>query len=678
MLGVDASDLTLNGKPATQVVGVGAGPYRFSFPEAQAGVVTLAWSADPGIVADEAMPVNFHGQPWTYTVDPTRPAPNVVINEILAENEAGLLDEDKDPEDWIELHNRGTQPVNLGGWSLSVDRDEEGQWVFPPASIPAGGYLLIWASGKDRREASANLRLHTNFKLNANGDDLRLFGPELPRTLVDELVYPEQSPDHSWGRQKDQEVWSYFAQPTPAAPNALSTITGKLDQVHFSVERGFFNAPFSLSLACQTPEAVIRYTLDGSPPSATNGVTYLGPIPVTSNRIVRAAAFASNQLPSTVRTHTYLMNLANNRRLLPVLSLVTGTNNLYGRTGIMEYNPRNTSKHGAAWERPVSVEWIRPEDNGGFQLDAGLRVAGGDYIRERYNYRQSTPPEGKYSFRLYFRGEYGPGRLQYPIFLSSTLEAYDTLHLRAGMNDPSNPLLKDEFVRALSLDVGIPACHGSFVYLFLNGVYKGVYNPAERVNEDFLQAYLGGGALWDVIGPGNQALSGDITAWSQLRAAARKDLTIRTNYLDVATRMDLTNFVDYLLPLIWADDDDWPHNNTRAAGKGAGALFRFFPWDAEFAFSGHAPSYDTIATTLSTLSPPWGTTDYQAMFNSLKKTVEFKLLFADRVHRAFFNDGPLTDPRIRARYNTVKAQVAPPLLVSMISLARGLARDGVT
>ncbi|MCI0541882.1 MAG: lamin tail domain-containing protein, partial [Verrucomicrobiales bacterium] len=323
---------------------------------------------------------------------------------------------------------------------------------------------------------------------------------------------------------------------------------------------------------------------------------------------------------------------------------------------------RNTTKHGAAWERPVSVELIRPEDNGGFQLDSGIRVAGGDYIRGLYNYRTTAPPQGKYSFRLYFRGDYGPGRLNYPIFPGSTLDSYNTLHIRAGMNDPTNPFIKDEFIRALSLDVGIAACHGTFVYLFLNGVYKGLYNPCERVDDDFLQAYHGGGKLWDVLGPSNQAIRGDSTAWNQLRTIVRKDLTITSNYLAVAERMDLANFVDYLLPLLWADNDDWPHNNTRAAReKVPGAKFRFYPWDAEFAFSSHSVSYDTLARTLSTLSPPWGTTDYQAMFNSLKKAPEFKLLFADRVHRAFFNEGPLTDARIRASYNLVKAQAAPSI-----------------
>jgi len=659
--GIDARDLLLNGVRATNVAGVGAGPYRFMFASAPAGEVTLSWSPNHGIVSDDAVSVAFTGFSWKYRINPVLPAAGVVISEIMAENQTGITDEEKDPEDWIELHNRGAQPVNIGGWSLSVDREEEGQWVFPPTTIPAGGFLVVWASGKDRREPAPGQRFHTNFKLNPNGDTLQLFGAELPRAVVDELTYPEQSPNHSYGRQAGTtaEAWSYFAVATPGVANGVSTVTGKVDEVHFSVERGFFSAPFNLSLASRTPGAEIKYTLDGSPPAPTNGVVYVSPIQITTTRIVRAAAFASDQLPSRVRTHTYLMNQAANRRLLPVLSLVTATNNLYGRTGIMEFNPRNTTKHGAAWERPVSVEWIRPEDNGGFQLDAGIRVAGGDYIRGLYTYRGSSLPQTKYSYRLYFRGDYGPGRLNYPVFPTSTLESFNTLHVRAGMNDHSNPFIKDEFIRALSLDVGLAACHGTFVHLFLNGVYKGLYNPTERVDDDFLQAYHGGGKLWDVLGPSNAAIRGDTAAWSQLRTAVRfPDLTIRSNYLDVATRMDLANFIDYLLPLIWADNDDWPHNNTRAAReRKPGSKFRFYPWDAEFAFTAHSVSYDTIATTLSTLSPPWGTTDYQAMFNSLKKSPEFKLLFADRIHRAFYNDGPLTDARIRAHYNGMKAQV---------------------
>ncbi len=663
--GVEASDLRRNGVGATAVTGVGPGPYRFTFPAAANGAANFTWAEPHGIESDEPEPHPFRGGGWTLTVNSAGPEPQVVINEFLADNATGLTDEDGDTEDWIELRNRGAVPVNLEGWSLSNDSSEEGQWVFPAITVPADGYLVVFASGKDRRPTTPGSRLHTNFKLNATGDTLRLFGPELPRPVVSEVVYPAQSPDHSYGWQAGALAeWRYFNPATPGAVNGSSTITGRVGEVRFSVQRGFFDRAFNLSLSTPTAGATIRYTTNGSPPSLTNGTVYTAPVTVAASRVIRAAAFATDQLPSSVGTHTYLFNLPANRRLLPAVSLVSATNNLYGRTGIMEYSPRNTDKHGPAWERPVSVELIRPEDNGGFQMDAGLRVAGGDYIRTLYNYRSTALPESKYSFRLYFRGEYGPGKLEYPMFPGTTVDTFNSLHLRAGMNDHSNPLLKDEFVRSLCDEMGLVACHGTFVNLFLNGVYKGIYNPAERVDDDFLQQYHGGGDLWDVMGPNSQAVRGDTVAWSQLRTAAALDLTVRANFESVAAKMDLANFVDYLLPHIWADNDDWPHNNTRAAReKKPGAKFRFYPWDAEFSFgfSGHPVSYDTIANTLSTLSPPWGTTDYQRIFNGLKRSPEFKLLFADRVHRAFFNGGPLTDERIRVRYGEVRARVAPSI-----------------
>ena len=662
--GLEAKDLLLNGSPALRVIGVGAGPYHFFFNPTPPGVATLSWTPTTDIVSDTVNPKPFNGLPWSYTLVRNPPRAAVVINEILAENLGGLRDEDTDLEDWIEVHNQGGIPISLEGWALSPNDKFDEAWVFPALTLPAGGFAVVFASGKDRPGNGFNLRPHTSFKLNPNGGRLRLLGPELPRIALDQFDFPEQSPNFSYGRvlTGQQSTNHFLTKPSPNSANGTSVLEGKSGEVRFSVERGFFASPFRLSLSSPTPDATLRYTTNGSPPSATNGFIYTNSILLNATRALRVAAFAPNKLPSRIQTQTYLFNLPSTRRLLPVVSLVTASNHLYGKTGIMEYNPRNTAFHGIAWERPVSVEWIRPEDNGGFQTDAGLRIAGGDYIRGLYNYRASNPPENKYSFRLYFRGEYGQGRLEIPLFPGTQIDSFDTIHLRAGMNDNTNPLLKDEFVRSLCDSIGITACHGTFVHVFLNGAYKGIYNPAERVNEDFLKAYHGGGELWDVIGAGNLLLGGDAVAWNALRTASRRDLTSTANYLDVASRMDLENFIDYLLPHIWADNDDWPHNNTRAARERvAGSRFRFYPWDAEFSFESHPVNYDTIANTLSTTSPPWGTADYQSLFNSLKKSYEFRLHFADRIHRAFFNEGPLTDARIRLLYGALKARLAPSI-----------------
>src|SRR5262245_12559741 len=77
-----------------------------------------------------------------------RAADTVLITEFMAANDGILLDEDGDSSDWIELHNSGTNVVNLDGWYL---RDSGAEWRFPATNIPPNGYLIVFASDKNRR-----------------------------------------------------------------------------------------------------------------------------------------------------------------------------------------------------------------------------------------------------------------------------------------------------------------------------------------------------------------------------------------------------------------------------------------------------------------------------------------------------------------------------------------------
>ncbi len=76
---------------------------------------------------------------------------NVLITEFMAVNSNMLLDEDGDDEDWIELHNAGTNTVNLDGWYLTDSASRPTQWRFPATNMPPNGYLIVFASGKNRR-----------------------------------------------------------------------------------------------------------------------------------------------------------------------------------------------------------------------------------------------------------------------------------------------------------------------------------------------------------------------------------------------------------------------------------------------------------------------------------------------------------------------------------------------
>ncbi len=147
-------------------------------------------------------PANFAvpGEESTVTaswlVDPhATPSPSVRINEILARNRSAQPLNGSYP-DLVELHNPGSEPVDLGGMSLSDDLNVPRAFVFPPGSIlQAGGFLVLAASDKSIPEIST-----LGFKLSQEGDRLYLFDtPSRASRLIDTVVFGLQIADHGIG-----------------------------------------------------------------------------------------------------------------------------------------------------------------------------------------------------------------------------------------------------------------------------------------------------------------------------------------------------------------------------------------------------------------------------------------------------------------------------------------------
>lgn len=650
--GVDAADLLIQGVPADAVSGIGAGPYLFTFPASAPGLVEIRFAVGHGIADVGFAPLGFAGGTWNVTVNPALVDPTLRINELVAANATGLRDEDGEEEPWIELHNFGTTAVNLANLALTDDTDDPGAWILPNLSLGADQYLVVFASGKDRNVPVAGQRVHTNFRLSRRGEYVGLYNAESPRRPISELPaeYPAQRNDLSWGRQ-DDGTWAYFRTPTPGLRNRGAIVTNACEPVHFSVERGYFSGAFELILTTPTPGTQIRYTLTGAEPNATNSLPYTAPILVNRTLVIRANVTRDDLLPSETRTHSYLVGISTAQRGLPALSLATATNNLTGPTGIVGmqggtrdaggawvrrlatdyYNPLN---RGSAWERPVSVEFLNPAANGEFQVDAGLRLHASDYFRPRLT------PSSKFSWRLYFRGDYGEGRLRFPLVPVSSVEEFDALVCRAGSND-LNPFVHDEIQRRLFADCGQVSARGTFAVLFLNGRYSGYYNPVERIESDFLAIQHGGTEAWDVISQSG-ALDGDRNSFNELISAVQTGSpTDHAWYQAMTRRLDVTNFVDYLLVNAYGFNGDWPGNNWRAAReRRVGALWRYYIWDAEwsFGFGGRSVSGNTFSEL--------GTTGVGILYSRLRQHPEFRLLFADRVHRHLYNGGALTETNV--------------------------------
>jgi len=688
--GVDATDLLINGVPAAALDGSEAGPYMFSFDDVAPGEVAVTFAANHGI-RDLALAVNaFEGDSWTYTVDPDAPPADLDINEILASNLNIPLEGSTRTSDWIEIVNGGDEPADLGGWSLSDDPLDEDKWVFPNIVLGPGEYLVVVASGANLTEPDGSGRLHTSFRLDLDGEFLGLYSANVPRELVSAFdpTYPPQRPDLSWGTGADGRRL-YFEEPTPGSPNSEGAAYSGLTQAPCaSHERGFHNTPFELTLRSPTPDASVRYTLDGTWPTASEGLLYEGPIGIagTADRgviTVRAVAYRDGFLPSRVSTFSYLFPehvLAQPRRptgwptvwgngsttaadyemdpqvldteevvsrateglvSIPTLSIVMDPEDFLGRTrGIYA----NGSQSGIRWERACSAEFINGDGKEGVQIDCGLRIQGGSSTN---NWKSP-----KLSMRLLFKGDYGSTKLNYSVFPDWPVSRFDTLVLDAGLNLVlSHPdhgqrvqlqYVRDQVVSDLQILTGNLGPQGRFMNLYVNGLYWGLYNVHEKPDASFLSEHYGGPkSEWDAARhSGTQMVDGTPNAWGAMIAAVRQVGADGDRLLALGQQLDLPGHVDYMICNFYTGNTDWAHHNWYASHRRApGGIFRFHSWDAEHTFK----SPNENSTTRNDSNSP------TEIFQRLRTNPDYRLLVADRIAKHFGPGGILwVDPENRA------------------------------
>ena len=232
----------------------------------------------------------------------------LVINEFMASNNNYTQDPQGQYDDWIEIYNNGVDAVDIGGMYLTDNLSDPVKWQIPiniPAltTIEPGGHLLIWADGD-----SSDAGLHTNFKLDANGEEIGLFKSD-GITMLDSVVFGEQTSDISHGRYPDgTDNWRFFGSPSPAAEN-IGVYEGFVAEVQISRKGGLYNAPFYVTLATDTEDTVIYYTLDGSEPyehGSRSGTVYRGPIVVSRTTYLKAVAIKTGWKPSDTVTQVYI------------------------------------------------------------------------------------------------------------------------------------------------------------------------------------------------------------------------------------------------------------------------------------------------------------------------------------------------------------------------------------
>ena len=508
----------------------------------------------------------------------------------------------------------------------------------------------------------------------------------------------------------------YMLNPTPGQQNNVGVL-GFVDTVKFGLEAGLFESSTEVPLSCSTPGATIIYTTDGSLPTRENGTQIhpaaemlppRGNVPIDATTTLRAAAFRAQWEPSRTRTRTFIFpnkvvrqaavqpgitgwsdwgmdaRVVDNPQpgyevrtalyALPSVSIVTPIENLFGDNGIYT---RSTSR-GSAWERPASVELIFPDGRKGFQVDAGVQMHGNSSRNHGF-----TP---KNPIRIEFKSKYGDSKLRYKLFDDSPRDSFDQFLLRPCSTDswpvrPGNHVLgvqrwhpdhgtymRDQYMRNLQRDMGYYAPHGRYVHLYLDGLYWGIYNIAERGGQHTNASYHGGDKEdWDIIKDFAELDAGSKDSWNQLISLANADLTNEANYQliqgnkpdgspDPALEdyLDVDNLIDYMIQHIHGGAEDWPdHNYWAARRKGPQSTgFHFITWDQEISNDSLQRTHTRVPNRFE---DPISRQGPSSLYGKLMVNETFRWTFIDRVHRHMFNGGLLTPESNRARWARLQA-----------------------
>ena len=547
------NDDTLHGTTtfsAAKVLSVGTYPIEYIYFERGGGAAgetfyTNAAAQNLGFtVVSGSLPISF---------------PDLHITEIMASNSRTVKDGQGSYEDYIEIYNGTGAPRSLAGYYLTDDPLVPNKWAFPTApahNMGSGEYLLVFASSKNITLAGDEY--HTNFKLDPDGEYLALTKDNGAGgfTVVQAFnPFPAQNNDISWGEYDTEHYVGFFANPTPGRRNTGGYEGYVLGETKVVVtqgatllhNRGFYTAPITATLTKEDPNAIIKYTTDGSTPSQLVGTTYTTPLTISNTTVLRSIALRPNFIQSDIDTHTFIFTadvinqtptnatdkgwpaaavngqgfdygmstsvVSGNQpaiqaalQAIPTISIVTDIGNLVNAQAGIYVNPGG---RGRAWERPASIELINDlgDGKGNFQIDMGLRIRGG--------FSRSTG-NPKHAWHFYFRPEYD-GDLNYAMYGLAGPSDFEQLDFQCPQNyswsfspqnstynftNPAgsaasvrlrfNTFVREPVSRDLYGAMGNVTPKTRHYHCYVNGQYWGIYMTQERAEASFGETYFGG------------------------------------------------------------------------------------------------------------------------------------------------------------------------------------------
>ena len=528
----------------------------------------------------------------------------VVINEFSASNLSQFPDNYANYEDWIELYNTSSNPVNLSGYYLSDDSAVTNKWPIPNGVTIAGnGYLVFWCDG--RSEVSSG-NYHTNFHLTqtkTNGEDIIFADPS--GNIIDGNDLFVTQLGHSYGRTADgAPTWGIDTVPTPNATNNTGVFYSRYaERPSYSLNAGFYKGTQLVTITTTEPNSTIRYTLDGSYPKPTSQF-YSAPVSIPVTKVLKAIVYTTTAgiLPSMINYATYFIN--DTTITLPVVSISGGSplinlangNGLLIPEGSFEYFDSlhvRTSKTYGNFNRHGQDSWANSQRS----LDFKARDEMG------YNY---TVKEKLFDIST-------RTKFQKVILRAAGDDNYPADHHTANLGSAH---LRDAFVQMLAkrghLDLDVRIAAKSIV--FINGQYWGVYDLREDpIDNDYTDYYyaqnkyniqyiLTWGTTWAAYGD-----SAALNDWGNLyNYIMTHNMADPAKYQFVLSQFDAASLVDYVITNELTVCSDWLNYNSgwwRGLDQaGTHKKWGYILWDNDAVFDFYI-NYTGIPNTSVTALP---------------------------------------------------------------------------
>ncbi len=489
----------------------------------------------------------------------------------------------------------------------------------------------------------------------------------------------------------------------------LSGMVRMMAQPHFSQPHGLYDGG-SITVSITSDEgAEIRYTTDGSEPNA-GSTLYTNPLQITKTTILRAVEVRDGAVNSSIATASYIyigsvlkqsnnpsgypkqwgeytqiwgtaeadyemdpemtsdkilsQKISEGLKQIPILSIVSDKDNFFShendsdRGGIYIFTgPPVGDNTGHGWTRPASVELFGGPQQHDLSTDCGVRLHGG--------HGRLAEKNPKHSFRLVFKEKYGPKTLKYPLFGENEPAKFDQLVLRchfgnawqhwAEGNRQKAQYTRDVWARRMQRKLGRTSVNALYVHLFLNGMYWGLYNLAERVDEQFGKDHIGGDKSdIDVIkieedgGNHIEASAGTLDAWNLMTETVTK-ATVEAYYQQLDTLLDIDNFIDYMIINQYAGNTDWDHHNWYAIRRHntestLSEGFRFLCWDSEIILENERENV---------LSKNNGAQSPTGIFQQLLRNDDFARRYLRRAKQLLKDDGLLGQESVVAVWDSL-------------------------